>query len=198
MQTRLLPGGRRVFLLDAFAIAWMVAWITLGLLVVDEVRGLRALSVTAERTGRAVQQVGAALDAVDLPFVGDRIDDAAKSVTAAGESTVASARRTRDSVSSLQMLLGLSVGLIPVSPILLIYLPLRITDVREQRALRALRARSRTDPELAALLAQRSLQDMSYRRLRDADGRPWAEQSLAASERRPAAVAAQRAGIRAR
>jgi hypothetical protein len=182
MPSHLLPGGRRVLLLDALATAWVLAWLLLALLISDEVRGLRALSVSAERSGRAVQEVGSALDAIDVPFVGDRIDEAAKSVAAAGESTVQSARRTRESVSDLQLLLGLAVALIPVSPVLLIYLPLRVVGERERRALRALRVRARSDPELAALLERRKVLEMSYRRLADVQ------------DRRPAEMAATRVG----
>lgn len=193
MWAHLLPGGRRVLLLDALAAAWILAWLILALLIADEVRGLRALSVTAERTGRAVQEVGSALDAIDVPFVGDRIDEAAKSVTVAGQSTVESARRTRESVNDLQVLLGLAVGLIPVSPVLLIYLPLRVVDVRERRALAALRVRARSDPELAALLARRTIEEMSYRRLVGVEGRPWAERP-APEGRGAAEVTAARVG----
>jgi hypothetical protein len=117
--------------------------------------------VTAERSGRAVEEVGRTLDALDLPLIGDRIDAAAQAVTEAGESTVASARRTRESVSDLRVLLGLSVGLIPISPVLLIYLPLRLACLRERRALRALRLRAQTDPDLDRLLQLRTLETLT-------------------------------------
>jgi hypothetical protein len=63
-----------------------------------------------------------------------------------------------------------------VSPLLLLYVPLRIAHHRERRALRTLTARARTDPQLRELLERRELEHMSCRRLRDLPGRPWASE----------------------
>jgi hypothetical protein len=174
MRAHLLPGGRWITAMDVAAIVWIAAWAFIALRVSDEVAGLRELSVTAESAGRAVNEVGAALGSLDLPFVGERLDRVAGSVTDAGRRTVDSARASRESVRELRVLLGLSIGLIPVSPLLLIYLPLRVAHARERRALRVLFTRAESDPELARLLERRALEHMSYRRLRDLPGRPWA------------------------
>ena len=174
VRAHLLPNGRWLLAMDIAAVLWIAAWAFIGLRVSEEVAGLRELSITVESSGRAMQEIGAALSALDLPFVGDRLERVATSVTDAGRRTVDSARASRESVRNLRVLLGLSIGVIPVSPLLLIYLPLRIVHHRERRAIRTLVVRARTDPELRELLDRRALEHMSYRRLRDLPGRPWA------------------------
>ncbi len=68
---------------------------------------------------------------------------------------------------------------------------MRISRVRERRALRELLARFGDDPALDRLLAHRALQTMSYRKLqRTGSERPWIDLAegrygdLAAAERR--------------
>lgn len=181
----------RVVLVDILVVAWVVAWLLLGMRVHDEVEGLTELSSTISSAGGAVEQTGRALDSLNIPLVGDRIDQAAKDAIAVGRDTRISGRTARDSIADLSTLLGLSVALIPSSAILFVYLPARITRTRERRALRQLLERFGADATLERLLAHRALQTMSYRRLqRVAGDRPWADLAegrygeLAAAERR--------------
>lgn len=176
---------------DLVVVAWVVTWLLLGLRVHDEVEGLTELSNTISRAGGAVEQTGRALDALNIPLVGERIDRAAKEVTDAGRETRLSGRTARDSIANLSTLLGLSVALIPSTAILFVYLPARVARARERRALRQLLKRFGDDPVLQRLLAHRALQTMSYRRLQsDVGGRPWVDlaearyDALAAAERR--------------
>lgn len=188
-------GRRRVdvltVLVDALVVMWVVTWLLLGLRVHDEVEGLTALSTAISNAGGAVEGTGRTLDGLNIPFVGERIDQTAKEVTDAGRETRVSARAARDSIGNLSTLLGLSVAFIPSSAILLVYLPARIARVRERRAMRQLLERFGGDATLERLLAHRALQTMSYQRLEQSVGeRPWADLAegryaeLAAAERR--------------
>ncbi|HEV2776828.1 MAG TPA: hypothetical protein VGV90_14635 [Solirubrobacteraceae bacterium] len=184
-------GDRWIGVVDLFVVLWVAVWLLLGLRVHDEVEGLTELSTTISRAGGAVEQTGRALGALDIPFVGDRIDRAAAEATGVGRETRISGRTARDSIADLSTLLGLSVALIPSSAILLVYLPVRVARVRERRALRRLLARFGDDPALERLLAHRALQTMSYRQLQRSVGeRPWVDlaegryAALAAAERR--------------
>lgn len=122
--------GAWIYVVDLLVVVWVVAWLLLGLRVHDEVEGLTELSTTISRAGGAVEETGRALGELDIPFVGDRIDRTAKEVTEVGRETRISGRTARDSIADLSTLLGLSVGLIPASTILLVYLPVRIARVR--------------------------------------------------------------------
>lgn len=176
---------------DLLVIMWVVGWLLLGLRVHEDVEGLTELSTTISRAGGAVEETGRALDAFDIPLVGERIDRTAKEVTDVGRETRISGRTARDSISNLSTLLGLSVALIPMSAVLFAYLPARVARARERRAMRQLLERFGGEPTLERMLAHRALQTMSYRRLqREFGDRPWVALAegrygeLAAAERR--------------
>jgi len=167
---RLLPFGRKIWILDALAVVWVIVWVVLGFRVAEEVRGLTALSATISETGRGVEQVGDALGGLSgVPFVGGQLGQAAQEVREVGRSTQESGRQARDSAESLSVLLGVSVGLIPSSALFLFYFPSRVTMERERQALRRLLERAQDDPELNRLLQRRSLATMSYRQLEGAN-----------------------------
>ncbi len=185
------PVGTWIIAVDLLVVVWVVAWLLLGLRVHDEVEGLTELSRTISNAGGAVEDTGRALDELNIPLVGDRIDRTAKEITDVGRETKISGRTARDSISNLSTLLGLSVALIPSSAILFVYLPARLARARERRAMRQLLERFGGEPPLERLLAHRALQTMSYRRLqREVGDRPWVDLAegrygeLAAAERR--------------
>jgi hypothetical protein len=186
------PGLHRwIVLADVLVVVWVGAWLLVGVRVNNEVQGLTELSATISRAGGAVEETGRALASLNVPVVGERLDEAATRVTQTGRDTRLSGRTARDSIADLSTLLGVSVALIPFSPVLFLYLPMRVGQMRERRALRRLLDRHRDDSGLERLLAHRALQTMSYRQLeQDGEGRFWAELAegrygkLAAAERR--------------
>lgn len=191
MFARYLVPQRWMLAVDVVVVVWILAWLFVGLRVHDEVKGLTELSQTISQAGGAVEETGRALGALNLPLVGDRIDDAAERAIEVGRDTRLSGRTARDSISDLSTLLGTAVALIPLSPILFLYLPLRLGRVRERRAMRRLIENFGNEPELERLLAHRALQTMSYRRLEhEVGGRFWVDLAegrygdLAAAERR--------------
>jgi hypothetical protein len=182
---------RWIVAVDVVVVVWVAAWLFVGLRVNNEVGGLTELSATISRAGGAVEETGRALGSLNVPVVGERLDEAATRVTQTGRDTRLSGRTARDSIADLSTLLGVSVALIPFSPVLFLYLPMRVGEMRERRALRRLLGRHRDDPGLERLLAHRALQTMSYRQLeQDVEGRFWADLAegrygkLAAAERR--------------
>ena len=104
-----------------FALVWSAAWIWMGTRVHDEVRGLTELSDTVVAAGRAADESGAAIEELArLPLVGQRLDRPAQRVREAGRSAMASGRASRDSAQNLSVLLGASIAVIPLTPLLLI------------------------------------------------------------------------------
>jgi len=136
MSSRLLPSHGRIVAFDVLVVAWIAAWLFMGVRVHDEVEGLTELSATISRAGGAVEETGRALDELNVPLVGDRIDEAATRVIDVGRDTRLSGRTARDSISDLSTLLGVSVALIPLSPILFLYVPVRLGRIRDRRATR--------------------------------------------------------------
>jgi hypothetical protein len=166
-----LTGARPTVLLDVALLAWTAAWIWMGITVGQEVRGLTELSDTAARSGAAVAEVGDLV--AGLPLIGDEATGAADDVATAGRDAVAAAGGARESARRLGVLLGLSIAVIPISPVLLLYVPARIAMHRERRTLRAALARGRT-ADLDRLLAERAVTHLPYHRLRRAAHDPGA------------------------
>jgi hypothetical protein len=92
-------------------------------------------------------------------------------VEAAGRDAVASAREARSSARRVGVLLGISIALIPTTPVLLLYVPRRLRVARERRALTAAVAAGRT-PALDELLAERAALHLPYHRLRRVSADP--------------------------
>ncbi len=167
--------------LDAVLLAWAVVWIFIGLRVAHEVNGLAELSGTVSTVGSAVEDSSRTIRGVDVPVLGQSVQellgpDAARVLRQsenAGASARASGRHSRESIEDLSTLLGISVALIPTTPLLFLYLPLRITRARESRALRRLMDTSGGDPEVERFLARRAIQNLSYSRLRATSPEPW-------------------------
>lgn len=194
-MARLLPSGRTIIVLDVIAVLWVAAWVFVGVQVHDEVKGLQSLSDTVIRTGQGVEDVGAVLRGIDVPFVGDQIQRAGEEVSGVGADTQLSGQQAAESADRLSMLLGLSVALIPSSSLFLFYFPARVAHARERRALRRLTTRALHDPELERFLARRALMAVSYRRLAGMGGDPWLEGTddgrLVAAEREEMGVSGE-------
>lgn len=127
------PVGRRAVVLDVVVVLWVAAWISLGLAIGAEVRGLRQVSGTVSRVGLAVQETAAVVsDLAAVPLVGDQVGSAADRIQQAGTSAVASGRRSASSAKRLGWMLALAVAVIPSVPLLAVYLPLRISAERER------------------------------------------------------------------
>lgn len=138
--------------------------------VVDALRG------TATQIGAALRQTGRTVESLSsVPLVGDRVAKAGRQIDAAGVSTIASGRSSRDSIHNLSWMLWLFLAVIPTVPILVLYLPLRVVASRERRALRRLVDARGEDPVLGRMLAQRALLTMPYQRLLSDGADPFAD-----------------------
>lgn len=169
-----LPAGRRLVALDVGIAIWAASWLGLGLWVADEARGLTRLSDTVVRVGTALKETGATVNQLDsLPLVGDAFKAPAQRIGEAGESASRSGRRSRESVSNLSTLLGFAIALIPSVPLLVLYLPLRVSLLRERRALLDAWEQAGDDPRLHELLARRAVANVSMAKLRKHSPRPW-------------------------
>jgi hypothetical protein len=166
-----LPGGRAQLLLDVALLLWTVWWLSVGVAVAIEVRGLADLSDTAGKLGRAVTTVGETVGA--LPVIGSEFEQPAESIRSAGEDAVVSARSARASAHRVGLLLGVSIATIPSLPVLLLYLPARLATGRERRTLR--RAVATADPSLDEVLALRAVTHLPYRKLKRVTRNPAAD-----------------------
>lgn len=173
-------------LLDAVALAWCTAWVVLGLWVGSEIWQLARLGDTLARSGSALDSSGRALQELrDIPIIGGtpgRIGDEVRRT--AGE-VVAQGREAQSGTQRLAALLGLTVAVLPLTPVLL-YLPLRLHARRDRSQVRDLVSRL-DERELDAHLARRALQEVPYPRLLGVT--PTPERDFAAGRHRALADA---------
>lgn len=179
---------RLTIVVDVVLAAWVAAWIVIGVLVAQEVRGLRQLSTTVSLAGGALRQTGELLGNLErVPFVGGEVGDLAQRVEQTGRSAQTSARASRGSVQDLSILLGVSIALIPSIPLLALWVPLRIGWHRDRQTVR--RALDRGDDRIERFLAYRAVQNLPFERLVEVAPDPWADLEagryarLAAAER---------------
>lgn len=187
----LMPSARTLPIVDVALALWVAAWIGLGVAIGVNVGNLTALSNTVVVEGHAVEAVGRALRPLGgVPLVGGEISNTGREVERAGASAVSSGHSSASSIKTLSVLLAIAVALLPSVPVFGFYLPLRLQRSREARALRAALGAHRDDPRFEAFLAQRAIDSLGYRRLREISPSPWADvqdgrcQALAAAELR--------------
>ena len=189
-----LPGGRAVLLTDALALAWVLLWVLLGLVVADAVRELTGLSDGFVTFGGSLDDAADAVATIELPLVGGGIDAAAESLRGAGRDVATSGESSRATIERTATVLGLAVALVPSLPLVIGYLPPRVGRAREAAALRRLVRDGDGDPALERFLARRAAETLSYRELRRVSPQPWRDleqgryEALADAELRRAGV----------
>lgn len=169
-----LADRRRIRVLDALAVAWVLLWVALGWLVFHYVNGLASLSDTVVLAGRAVDSTASALSALSqLPFVGGRVNGLVESAHRAAASAVVNGRASRHDVHELAVLLWIAVAVAPTVPLLVLYGLLRRGWRQDAASMRALAAGFDDDDALRRFLARRALEHMPYRQLRRISENPW-------------------------
>jgi len=178
--------------LDVLVAVWVLAWLLLGIAAGRELRGIAEVTDSARDAGLATQRAGELLESLSgVPLVGPSVGESAATIQQAGRSTVEGAERGRERAERLGTLAGAAIALVPSLPLLVFYLPGRITLHRERERLRDLLARD--DPALDELLAARGVANLPYAELlaistdptadlREGNHRPLADAELARLE----------------
>ena len=105
---------------------WSAAWLTLGAWTGYEVNQLRTLSDTVVKAGAAVETTGTALEQIgSVPLIGGQFRNLGMQVATAGASAQVSGQQSKSTIDTLAILLGLAIGLVPVGPVVLLFLVLR-------------------------------------------------------------------------
>jgi hypothetical protein len=111
---------------DLLVALWVAAWVILAVFVARQVLVLRDLSDTVVKAGIAVRSSGTALGTLrGLPLVGPHVRVVADQAREAGRSAIVSGQKTRGSVDTLAILLGIGVGSAATVPALVLYLSYR-------------------------------------------------------------------------
>jgi hypothetical protein len=147
---------------DLLAVAWLVFWGYAAWSVYAEVLRLRAPGEHLVSAGNQIWNGfnSAADQVIRVPFVGGDISSALRGGTGAGDSMRDAGLAQISAVEDLAVLLAALVIVVPVSVLLVVWLPFRVRFVLGARSLRRLRLIGAWD-----LLALRALNRLSARKL---------------------------------
>lgn len=191
----------RIRTLDVVVLAWVIAWLGMGIYVGRDIRELREIPRTGASTGRALNDVSGSLQRLaSLPLVGSRVSPLAARARGEARSIEVASQATDESIRELSILLGVAVALAPTVPLLALFVPLRVSQEREARAFRRAVRQKTDDPVFEEFLARRAAENLPYHRLREISADPWRDIStghvrdLADAELRRVGVSRARRG----
>jgi hypothetical protein len=189
-ELALLPSGRTLRRWDVAVLAYTALFVLLGVVagvqlwsLADLQRGLLEATEALDLTARAIALLG------EVPLVGEGADQLAGSVRDTSAQVRTSAAAAASDIRALAVVVGLAIVLVPVLPVLVLYLPLRLARSREVRGLRRLLA-GPPDPLLVEHLARAALRRVPFAELRRVSEQPWRDveqgrhEALAAAELR--------------
>lgn len=139
---------------DLLLVAWVVAWVWVGLTVHDVVLRLAVPGEQLDEAGTSLAGwlTEASTGVDDLPIVDDAVAAPFLGASSAAGQVAAAGRAQVEAVETMALWLAVAVVLVPVLLALVVHLPLRLRFVRQATATaRALRHGS--DPSLFALRA---------------------------------------------
>lgn len=176
-MTMMLPqSGRRRHLLGGALVVWAVVWIIVGVATGLQVKKLTEVSDSLVQSGEALDTAGAALQEVGrLPLIGEASERFGNDVRATARDVYAAGLSSRDTVQSVSVLLGAALVLIPIVPVLGLYVPLRISLARQRRTVGRALERIDQHPRLEEFLAHRAVQHLPYDTLTRVSTDPWAD-----------------------
>jgi hypothetical protein len=146
--------------LDGLALLWVVLWLVIGVWAGYTMWQVSEVGDTVTTSGRAIGSTGDALESLgDVPVVGDRTAELGSEVVAAGGDIARRGQEVQSQLRQLSVLLGLAIVLLPATPVLGLYLPLRAARRRDVVEIRRLLSSS------SGGIADRYLAERAARRL---------------------------------
>lgn len=162
--------------LDALVASWVVLWIVVGAWSGYTIWQVSELGLTVSRSGTALHSAGEALEAVGkVPVIGERPAELAEEVVTAAADITARGQEISSQFRQLAVLLGLSIALMPTTPVVGLYLPQRLDRRREVTHMRRLLERHGRDPVVDRYLAERALHSLPFHDVRAISHDPWSD-----------------------
>ncbi len=170
-KTLRIPASSRIAPTDVLIALWAALWIALAVAVVQSTRDVAKLGGTVSQTGSAVSEVGGLIDSI--PLVPGDVSSASQSVRDAGASAEVNGREGQDAAERLGIYLGIAIAVLPSLPVLGLYVPARLTRVREARAASRSLLMFGSDPRFQEFLARRALENLPYEEIMSVSEQPW-------------------------
>lgn len=172
--TLLRPSNQTIRRLDVMVACWVGLWLTVGIWTGYDLFQLSGLAASVQRSGHALQTVGQTVGGLSkLPFIGSATASAAHQINTVAQDIITQAGNDQAVTRQLAVLIGLAVGVIPLAPVLGVYLPLRLRRQRQIEAVQQALARNRSDPAIRELLAYQAAQNLPLTELLAVTRTPW-------------------------
>lgn len=169
------PFARNGFVTIAVSL-WLVAWLAVGVFTGLQIRNLTEVSDSLVVSGQALDTAGTALQEIGrLPLVGERPRRLGDQVRQTAVDVADAGTSSRETVRWVSVLVGAALVLIPVVPVLAVYVPRRLALRRTRRALARALSAPEPDPVLEQLLAVQAVQNLPYDTLRHVSADPWGD-----------------------
>lgn len=168
------PGPSRLRVLDGAVVFWCFFWLVVGGWVGYEVWQLSRLGTSLAEAGRGLDDAGRALQELrGIPVIGSTPGAIGDEVRAAAQEASTRGQAAAGATRQLAVLLGLTTSLVPLIPVLWLYLPRRRAHERDVTLVRRLLG---GDPrEADGYLAARALRSHSYDELQRVSATPWSD-----------------------
>jgi hypothetical protein len=157
---------RDIRMWDGILAFWVVFWLVMGAVTAVVLWNLSGLAASAVESGRALDSAGQALQGLgSIPIIGSGPGEFGTNVRATAEGIIANGESAGRSIHVLAILLGLSIAILPITPVIGFYLPVRLARRRDVRQIRQVLATEGLTPALQDYLARRAGDSMSFREL---------------------------------
>ena len=143
--------------LDRLVVFWAILWIVLGAATGITLWRAADLGDTLTSSGNTLTAVGQSLlDLSELPLIPDRPGEVGANVQESAAQITVRGQEVKSQMRLLGVLLGIALVGIPVTPIVGLYLPLRLRRSRETAHLKQALRDHPDDDELDRWLAERA------------------------------------------
>lgn len=161
-------------LLDGAVVAWLILWLVVAGWSAYTVWELADVGDTVTTSGAAITSAGEALESLrEVPVVGERPAELGGEAARAGADIEARGQEVKGQLRQLSILLGLAVALIPTTPVVGLYAPLRSARERERRAIAQVLQGSGADAGFDRYLAERAVRHLPWSEVRRLVDDPW-------------------------
>lgn len=148
---------------DGVILFWVVLWIVVGAWTGITLWQAADTGDTISSSGRSIATVGDSLAGLaDVPLVGGKPGEIGEQVSQNGAEITARGQEIKGQLRQLALLLGLSIVAIPITPVLGLYLPVRLERRREVEGVRRELGRRGLDPSLVDYLSERARGNLPY------------------------------------
>jgi hypothetical protein len=163
-------------LLDSLVLVWVVLWVVVAGWSGYTIWQLSELGETVTTSGEALESAGTAVESFGrVPVVGDRAAELGREVVVAAVDISARGHEITSRMRQLALLLGISIAVMPTTPVAGLYLPLRLRRTRELTQLRRLLQVHGRSPAVDRYLAERAIHSMPFADVLAVTSDPWGD-----------------------